>query len=212
MTLSYFVSCVIQYMYIGVRAVALCQRSSYAEATSSGLTALHHLGINLPLESKWMSTALEEHMLIKSKLGNGITSIEDSIHELPAMTKGADRVLNFILAEMSICAYLSNPPLLALLATRSVLLSLERGLATEHGLMFAWYGLVATNFGDTQWGYRFFKLVDSIFTRFPSLRYKGKTMMLTNSFMSPLHSPWKSTFRSMDAGTCPFPTLQLLNQ
>jgi hypothetical protein len=183
-----------------VRAVALCQRSSYAEATSSGVTALLHLGINLPPESKWMSTALEEHILVKSKLGNGASSVEDLIRDLPAMTKVADRVLAFVLAEMSVCAYLSNPPLLALLATRSVLLSLERGLAAEHALMFAWYGLVATNFGDTQWGYRFSILVDSIFTRFPSLRFKGKTMMLINSFMSPLHSPWKSTFRSMDAG------------
>jgi hypothetical protein len=192
---------------LGIRSVALCQRSQYAEATSSGVAALVHLGITLPEESKWISTAMEEHALIKTKLASStspssssVPTIENLVRDLPAITSVHDRFLGFILAEMSICAYLSNPPLLALLSTRSILLALEHGLAAEHALMFAWYGLVASKFGDTIWGYRFASLVDAIFTRFPSLRYKGKAMMLINTVINPMHRPWKSTFRSMDAG------------
>jgi hypothetical protein len=116
-----------------IRASSMIFRTNYPMATQYGLQALEALDQPMPPSHEWSSFADTNQQLIKERLeGRDVAAI---VEELPPVATAEERLAAFLTAELLVLAYLSNPPMLNALATRSVLQSLDKGLTAAHRLV-----------------------------------------------------------------------------
>jgi hypothetical protein len=121
------------------------------------------------------------------------------VSELPLMKTTKDRIVAAVSAEMMVLGYLSDPALLTIMGTRSILQSFDRGLAPPHCFMYLWYAFLAGSMGDVKMGYQFAGIGEEVADKTKGLRYRGPAMQLMSSLVFPWHRPWKSFFPLMDA-------------
>ncbi len=149
-------------------------QAEYTEAIAVGRTALHLLGIEVPVDD------LSEHLrheLLEAKNYWQARAISSLAHE-PEMQSPEQVSAVQLLMQLIVPAYVTNQDLFAFLAAKSSNLSFHYGPTPESVLGYSCYGTVLSRAGDYQSGYEFALMALALTKRFGDLKNRAKACNL----------------------------------
>ncbi|MEW6077618.1 MAG: diguanylate cyclase [Thermodesulfobacteriota bacterium] len=155
-------------------------------ALAVGLQALSLLGVRLPEHPRKIHVLIN---IIRVRLAQGRNRVEDLLH-LPELTDPKQNAIMSLLAMIGAPAYYVNPNLFAIIITRGVIMSLQKGLP---GL--AAYGMIAvglimgSRLGFYDYGNRLGKVGLEVMKRFHDVKSFARSYFIYAYFILPWREP-----------------------
>jgi predicted ATPase/GAF domain-containing protein/tRNA A-37 threonylcarbamoyl transferase component Bud32/two-component sensor histidine kinase len=171
-----------------VEILAYIGQNKLQEALSAGIEVLELLGVDFPPEPN--SFDLEEALSETNSILSG-KQAEDLIN-LPQMADPQQLAIIRILLRVFVCAYIARPPLMPLIITKQINLSVLHGNASVSPFAYALYGFLLCGMGDIERGYQFGQIALRLVSKLNAKEIQAKTSALVHTSIQ----PWKEHIRN----------------
>lgn len=171
-----------------VLILAYMAQQKLQEALNTGLHILKQLGLEFPSQpnASDIENALgETGSLLREK------PIDDLI-DLPLMANANQRAIIKILLIIFTPAYMVLPPLVPLIITKQVNLSIQYGNAPVSPFTYALYAFFLCGSGDIEQGYQLSQLALRLVSKLNAREIQAKTSAMVHSSIQ----PWKEHFKN----------------
>ncbi|MEG4499488.1 AAA family ATPase [Microcoleus sp. F10B5] len=171
-----------------VQMQAYITQNKLHEALNTGLQVLKQLGVEFPSEPNPadIGQALGETASILSG-----KQTEDLI-DLPQMTDPHQLATIKMLLSLFVSAYIVLPPLVPLIISKQVNLSVQHGNASVSPSAYALYAFFLCGSGDIEQGYQFGQLALRLLSKLNAKEIQAKTSAMVHSSIQ----PWKEHLRN----------------
>lgn len=171
-----------------VKILAYIGQNKLQEALNEGIQILAQLGVIFPEEPN--SFDIEKTLSETALILSGKRSEE--LLELPQMTDPYQLAIIKILLKIFVCAYIVLPPLMPLIITKQIDLSVQYGNAPVSPFAYALYGFLLCGMGEIEDGYQFGQLALRLVSKLNAKEIQAKTSSLMHTSIQ----PWKEHIRN----------------
>jgi predicted ATPase len=171
-----------------VQIQAYITQDKLQEALNTGLPVLKQLGVEFPSEPNPadIGQALGETASILSG-----KRTEDLI-DLPLMTNAHQLATIKMLLSIFVPAYIALPPLVPLIVSKQVNLSVQHGNPSVSPYAYTLYGFFLCGMGDIERGYQFGQMALRLLSKLNAKEIQAKTSAVMHSNIQ----PWKEHIRN----------------
>ncbi|HSF75172.1 MAG TPA: AAA family ATPase, partial [Microcoleus sp.] len=176
-----------------VEIQACIGQNKLQESLNAGIEFLSLLGVEFPAEPN--SSDIEQALSETASILSGKRT-EDLI-DLPLMADFHQLAIIRILLKIFVSAYIALPPLMPLIITKQIDLSVQYGNASVSPFAYALYGFLLCGMGEIERGHQFGQLALRLVSKLNAKEIQAKTSALVHTSIQPWKERIKDTLEAL---------------